>query len=68
MQIFTSQGVYDTRVVNKRKQRQNENAWAHHTSRGGNSELTFIMLQLGPIIVIFCMTKKWSHYFQEGWG
>lgn len=60
MQIFTSQGVYESRMVNKLKQCQYKNAQSYHTSRIDNSELAFIMLQLGSI-TIFCMTEKLSH-------
>lgn len=67
MQIFTSPGVYDSRVVNKMKQCQYKNAQSYHTSHIDNSELTFIMLQLDSV-TIFCMIEKLSHYIQEGWG
>lgn len=60
MQIFTSHGVYDSRVVNKMKQCQYKNALSYHTSHIDNTELTFIMLQLGSV-TLFCMTEKLSH-------
>lgn len=61
MQIFISQGVYDSGVVNKMKQCQYKNAQSYHTSHTDNTVLTFIMFQLGSITV-FCMTEKLSHY------
>lgn len=61
MQIFISQGVYDSRVVNKMKQYRYKNAQSYHTSHIDNTVLTFIMFQLGSI-TIFCMTEKLSHY------
>jgi hypothetical protein len=65
MQIFSSQGVYDSTVVNKMKQCQYKNAPLYHTSHIDYTVLTFIMSQLGSI-TIFCMTGKLSHYIQEG--
>lgn len=50
MQIFTSQGVYDSGVVNNMKQCQYKNAQSYHTSHIDNTELTFIMLQLGLLL------------------
>lgn len=64
MQIFTSQGVYDSRVVNKMKQCRYKNAQSYHTSHIDNTELTFIMVQLRSI-TIFYMTEKLSHYIQK---
>lgn len=67
MQIFTSQGIYDGRMVNKMKQCRYKNAQSYHTSHIDNSELTFIMLQLGSV-TIFCMTEKLSHYISGRLG
>lgn len=69
MQILTSRGVYDGRVLNKLKRCWCENAQARHTSRVDNTELTFIMSHFGSITTL-CMTEKLSHYIQGGgmWG
>lgn len=50
MQIFTVQGVYDSTVANKMKQCQYKNVQSYHTSHIDNTELTFIMLQLGLLL------------------
>ena len=60
-----SQGVYDSRVVNKMRQCQYRDAPSYHTDHTDNSELAFIMLPLGSL-TIFCVTEELSHYSQEG--
>lgn len=64
MQIFTSHGVYDSRVVNKMKQCQYKNVQSYHISHIDNTVLTFIMFQLVSI-TIFCLTEKLGHYIPE---
>lgn len=46
MQIFTRQGVYDSKMVNKMKQCLYKKALFYHGSRVDNTVLAFIMSQL----------------------
>lgn len=67
MQIFTSQGVYDSRVVNNMKQYQYKNVPSYHTSHIDNAASTFIMFHLDSITIFLCATKIESLY-SRGWG
>lgn len=60
MQIFTRQGVYDSRVVNKMKQCQYKNAPSYLMNHIDNAPLTL------DSITIFCVPRKLSHYIQRG--
>lgn len=65
MQIFTRQGVYDSKMVNKMKQCLYKKALLYHGSRVDDTVFAFIMSQLLSIPVLR-VTGKLSHYIQEG--
>lgn len=65
MQIFTRQGVYDSKMVNKMKQCLYKKALLYHGSLVDNTVLAFIMSQLLSIPILR-VTGKLSHYIREG--
>lgn len=65
MQIFTRQGVYDSKMVNKMKQCLYKKALLYHGSPVDNTVLAFIMSQLLSFPKLR-VTGKLSHYIREG--